>query len=179
MERTGKTPIGRNVLFSILSGAAGTAGMDLLLYCRYRHAGGGDSVWGWEFAKGVKSWDAASAPGQVGRKLGEFLTQRPLPDSWARSTTNLVHWATGAGWGLQYGLLANKMARPPWMLGLSLGPAAWLSGYIVLPFAKIYKPIWDYDATTLTKDLSAHLLYGVATGMTYVALTRQIRNKPA
>jgi hypothetical protein len=26
----------------------------------------------------------------------------------------------------------------------------------------LYKPIWKYDAETLAKDLSAHLVYGLA-----------------
>jgi len=34
---------------------------------------------------------------------------------------------------------------------------------VVLPAAKLYKPIWKYDAKTLAKDLSGHLVYGLAT----------------
>jgi hypothetical protein len=26
--------------------------------------------------------------------------------------------------------------------------------------AKVYKPIWEYDARTLANDLSAHIVYG-------------------
>jgi len=32
-----------------------------------------------------------------------------------------------------------------------------------LPAATLYQPIWDYDAKTLANDLSAHLVYGLAT----------------
>ncbi|MBV8998035.1 MAG: hypothetical protein JO304_03180, partial [Solirubrobacterales bacterium] len=35
-----------------------------------------------------------------------------------------------------------------------------------LPAAKLYQPIWDYDAKTLANDLSAHLVYGLATAIT-------------
>jgi hypothetical protein len=157
-----------------LSGAVGTAGMDLLWYARHRREGGKDSLWKWEFGDGIKNWDEASAPGQVGRKVERFLLQGRPPDSWARPTTNLVHWATGAGWGLQFGLIVSKASRRRWMLGLSLGPAAWLSSYVVLPLAKVYKPIWDYDRRTLEKDFSAHMLYGVATGVAFSALTRAV-----
>ena len=31
----------------------------------------------------------------------------------------------------------------------------------------IYKPIWEYDAKTLAKDLSAHLAYGAGTGSAF------------
>ena len=39
----------------------------------------------------------------------------------------------------------------------------WAAGYVVLPAAKLYQPIWKYDRATLTKDLSAHLVYGLGT----------------
>jgi hypothetical protein len=34
---------------------------------------------------------------------------------------------------------------------------------VILPAAKLYKPIWDYDFNTLANDLSAHLAYGLGT----------------
>ena len=163
----------RRVVAGAFAGAAGTAAMDLLLYQRYRREGGKDSLWQWEFAGGVTSWDEASAPGQVGQKLERAVTGRPPPDSWARATTNLTHWATGIGWGIQYGALARKTSRHPWTRALALGPSAWLSSYVVLPLAKVYKPIWEYDAQTLGEDLSAHLVFGTATSAVFAALTRE------
>ena len=162
----------RNVLLGALSGAAGTVAMDLLLYARYRRSGGSESVGKWEFSEGVTSWDQAPAPGQLGRKLEKLVARRPPPDSWARPTTNLVHWATGAGWGLQYAVLAGRTSRHRWLLATALGPAVWLAGYVVLPLAKVYKPIWEYDAQTLRKDLSAHVLYGTVTAAAFAALAR-------
>jgi len=43
----------------------------------------------------------------------------------------------------------------------SLRPAA--RACVILPAATLYQPIWDYDAKTLANDLSAHLVYGLAT----------------
>lgn len=163
----------RRAAAGALAGAAGTAAMDRLLYRRYRRDGGKDSFWQWEFAGGVMSWDEASAPGQVGRKIEQLATHRPPPDNWARTTTNLVHWATGIGWGVQYGALAGASARHPRMLALALGPSAWLSSYALLPLAKIYKPIWEYDAKTLADDLSAHLVFGTATAAVFAALNQE------
>jgi len=37
----------------------------------------------------------------------------------------------------------------------------------------VYKPIWKYDARTLGKDLSAHLVYGATTGATFAVLARR------
>ena len=163
--------LSRHVALGALAGAAGTAAMDYLLYRRYRGAGGNDSLWQWEFAAGVTSWDKASAPGQLGQKLLRFATGQPPPDDWARATTNLMHWATGIGWGVQYGVLAGLTSSLPWLRALALGPSAWLASYAILPLAKVYKPIWEYDARTLGNDLSAHLVFGTATSAVYAGLT--------
>jgi hypothetical protein len=163
----------RHLALGAVAGAVGTAAMDLVQYWRYRREGGKESLWRWELAAGVTSWDEASAPGQVGQELERFVTGRPPPDRWARTTTNLVHWATGIGWGLQYGALAGRTSGHPWVRGLALGPAVWLAGYAVLPLAGVYKPIWEYDARTLGVDLSDHLVFGVTTGAVFAALTRE------
>ena len=167
-----RTSLGRDVAAGALAGAAGTVAMDLLLYSRYRRDGGKDSLRQWEFADDVLSWDEASAPGQVGKKLEQLVTRQAPPESWARTTTNVVHWATGIGWGIQYGARAAPPGRHPWIRALALGPAAWLSSYAVLPLAKVYKPIWEYDAPTLAKDLSAHLVFGTVTSAAFAALSR-------
>ena len=83
-----------------------------------------------------------------------------------------MHWATGIGWGLQYAALASRTPRLPWLRALALGPLAWLASYAILPLAKVYKPIWEYDARTLGDDLSAHLVFGTATSAVFAALTR-------
>ena len=155
-----------------VSGAVGTAAMDLLWYRRYRRDGGQDSAWRWESVEGVTTWDEASAPGQLGEKVERLVTGHAPPDRWARPTTNLVHWATGAGWGLQYAALTARPSKYPVRRALALGPTAWLAGYVILPLAGVYKPIWDYDARTLGKDLSAHLLYGATTSAAFAVLSR-------
>jgi hypothetical protein len=89
----------RRLAAGAVAGAVGTAAMDLLLYRRYRREGGKEPPGRWELAVGVTSWDEASAPGQLGQKVVRRVTRRPSPDSWARTTTNVVQWATGIGWG--------------------------------------------------------------------------------
>ena len=165
------SPVGA-VTLGAAAGAVGTAAMDSLWFWRYRRDGGQQGAVAWETAEGVDKWYDASAPGQVGRRLVEGFTGRELPDRWARAMTNAVHWGTGLAWGAQFGLLAGSTKRRHWTLGLLLGPAVWLAAYVLLPFAKLYKPMWEYDAKTLAKDLSAHLVYGAATGASFAALTR-------
>jgi hypothetical protein len=172
MRRERKSGLGHRLTVGALSGVVGTAAMDLLLYRRYRREGGQDSAWRWESAEGVTNWDTASAPGQLGEKVERLVTRRPPPDRWARPTTNAVHWATGAMWGLQYAMFAGRPARHPALRALALGPAAWSAGYAVLPLAGVYRPIWKYDARTLGRDLSAHLVYGATTSAAFAMLTR-------
>jgi hypothetical protein len=162
----------RHLAAGAVAGAAGTAAMDLLLYGRYRRNGGTESLWQWEFSGGVRTWKDASAPGQVGEKVERLVTGHQPPDEWARATTNIVHWATGIGWGLQYGALASSRSWHPWLRALGLGPLAWLSSYVILPLARVYRPIWEYDAHTLGEDLSAHLVYGATTSAAFAVLTR-------
>jgi hypothetical protein len=108
------------------------------------------------------------------RPLLEGFLGRELPDTWARSTQNVVHWATGMGWGGQFGALVGPAKHRSWAWGLVLGPVAWSAGYAVLPLANLYKPIWDYDAKTVAKDLSAHLVYGVVTGVVVAGLVASV-----
>ena len=154
------------------AGAAATDAMDLVLYLCYRRDGGQDSLWQWESAGAVTTWDAASAPGQLGQKLERLVIGKKPPDTWARATTNLVHWATGIGWGLQFAVLASRTSSHPLLPAWGRGPSAWLASYVILPLAKVYKPIWQYDAPTLGDDLSAHLVFGTTTSAVFAALTR-------
>jgi hypothetical protein len=163
----------RNLAAGVVAGAVGTGVMDLLLYTRYRREGGTDSLWRWEFADSVTNWDQASAPGQLGYMALRAVTDKRPPDEWARPTTNLMHWVTGVGWGVQYGAVASMVGGHALLRAVALGPAAWLSGYVLLPVAKVYKPIWEYDGRTLAKDLSAHLVYGATAAGTFAVLARR------
>jgi hypothetical protein len=155
----------------LLAGAIGTVSMDTVRYVKYRRGGGHDSPLAWEFGP-VDSWEQAPDPGQVTKRLIEGFTQREIPDRWAWLTSTLTHWAYGSAAGALYGVLAGSMRRPHALYGLPFGATVWVSGYVVLPEAGLYKPIWDYDAKTLASDLSAHLAYGAGTGAAFWLFTR-------
>ena len=59
------------------------------------------------------------------------------------------------------------------MAGLVFAPVVWTSGYVILPQAKVYKQIWEYDLPTLGRDLSAHLVYGAVTATVLRLLARR------
>lgn len=156
------TPVGA-VVRGLLAGAVGTAAMDALLFFRYRRGGGTSSPEDWEFSEGLSSWKDAPAPAQVGKRLTEGLFDIRLPPTRAPLVNNVTHWGYGVLGGAQYGLIVGSLPKHRVGYGLPFGASVWLSGYLVLPLAKLYKPIWEYDRKTLAKDLSAHLVYGLAT----------------
>jgi hypothetical protein len=154
------------VVAGLLAGIVGTASMDSVRYVRYRHDGGQEGPLEWEFAP-IRSWEKAPEPGQVGRRVIEGFTQRKLPDRWAWLTSTIAHWCYGASWAALYGILVGSLRRPHPVYGVPFGALVWAGGYLMLPLAGLYKPIWKYDAKTLGEDLSAHLTYGAATGTAF------------
>jgi hypothetical protein len=169
--RATPTPV-RAIGRGLVAGALGTAAMDALLYERYRRDGGESSVEDWEFSAGLTSWDQAPAPALVGKRLVEGLFNVELSARSVPVVNNVTHLAFGIINGAQYGIVAGSLKRPKIRHGLLFGATVWASGYVVLPAAKLYKPIWEYDAKTLAKDLSAHLVYGLATATALRALSR-------
>ena len=166
------TPLGA-LAGGVAAGALGTAALDLVMYSHYRSDGGTQGPLEWEFSAGVEDWEGAAAPAQVGRRVVEGLFQVELAPRWARLTNNVMHWAYGLLWGAQYGLVAGSARRLPHINGLVLGPVVFASGYVVLPLTKLYKPIWEYDAPALAKDLSGHMAYGLVTAEAFRLLARR------
>lgn len=159
------------VVAGLAAGAAGTVGMDTARYLMYRRAGGEKSPLEWEFPP-VESWQQAPDPGQVAKRLIEGFTGRELPDRRAWLTSTVAHWAYGSAWAALYGVVAGSLRRPRPLYGLPFAVLVWASGYVLLPEAGLYKPIWDYDAKTLASDLGGHLAYGAATGAAFPVLAR-------
>lgn len=165
------SPLGA-VVRGAVAGAVGTVALDAYNYALYRSGGGTDDPLTWEFSAGMDDWEKAPAPAQVGRRIYEGLFQRTLPGSSARLVNNVTHWGYGIFWGTQFGVLAAS-TRPRKLRGPLFGTMVWLSGYVILPLAKLYKPLWEYDKATLVKDWGSHLAYGTATSATFSILSRR------
>lgn len=126
-----------------------------------------------EFSAGLNSWDEAPAPAQFGRRLIVGILRVELAPERARLINNIVHWAIGVGWGAAAGLVSGSFrTRRAWH-GLILGAGVWAQSYVVLVPAKLYRPMWEYDAETLWKDLSAHLVYGLAAATMFRVLAHR------
>ena len=156
------TPVGA-VVRGLLAGAVGTAAMDTFLFVRYRRGGGKERPEEWESSEDLSSWEDAPAPAQVGKRLVEGLFEVELPPTRARLVNNVMHWAYGTLQGALYGIVAGSLRKRRVDYGLPFGTAVWAGDYVIVPASKLYKPIWEYDAKTLAKDLTGHLVYGLAT----------------
>jgi hypothetical protein len=142
MTRSQPTPLGA-LLTGLVAGAVGTAAMDLVQFARYRRGGDEDRLLEWRVVEGV--------------------FQRELPAERAALTNNVMHWGYGIAWGGLFGLVAGSLRAPKVRHGLALGATAWAASYVLLPLAGLYRPIWEYDAKVLAKDLGDHLVYGLGT----------------
>lgn len=164
------TPLGV-IARGVIAGALGTAAMDTLLFARYKRDGGESGFAAWESSAGLTGWEDAPAPAQVGKRLAEGLFVHELPPQRARLVNNITHWATGLLGAAQYGIVAGSLHTRRIGYGVPFGASVWASGYVVLPAAKLYQPIWEYDRKTLADDLSAHLIYGLATAIAFQLLS--------
>ncbi len=164
------SPIGA-ISRGVVAGAIGTVAMDLLWYRRYRRGGGEDSFPVWELTTDLSSWEGAPAPALIGKRLLEALSRRDIPERDAGLVNDVMHWSYGLFWGAQYGIVARAGAAPrPLRTGIAFGSAVWASDYVVLPLAKVYKPIWEYDSKSLLEDLSAHVVFGVGAATAFQLL---------
>ena len=165
------TPAGA-IVSGLVAGVIGTAAMDAFLFARYKRDGGETRFGDWELSKGLSSWEDAPAPAHVGKRLFEGLFQRELPATTAPLVSNVMHWGYGIANAAQYGIVAGSLPEPRVRYGAPFGATVWASGYVILPLAKLYEPIWKYDTKTLANDLSAHLVYGLTTAAAFRFLTR-------
>jgi len=165
--------IWRSAARGAAAGLVATLAMDILLYRRHRADGGEPGFAAWEFTSSATGFDddATPAPAKIGEGIADAVGF-DVPDSSVAATSNVVHWATGAGWGSAAGLAAT--ALPPAAAGMLTGMAAWGTSNAALGATGIYEPITSYDRETLWKDLSAHLVFGTVLGL--VLSGRTLRN---
>ncbi len=141
--------------------------MDSVWYQRHRAEGGTASFRDWEFQT-VNGFENAPAPAKVGQALARKV-HIEIPDGKAGLTNNVVHWTTGISWGVVAAMLRPLPRVGAIKSGLIVGVASWSTSYAVLPKLGVYKPITEYDAKTLWKDLSAHLVFGSVVGAASLA----------
>lgn len=161
----------RSVVLGAVSGLVGTLCMDLLWFRRFRSEGGSQSFIPWESSEGLNAYEDAPAPARTAKVMAE-LAGVDLPDSSARVANNAVHWLTGMAWGEMHGAVAFVSGTSNPVLGLATAVTAWATSYVVLPRLGVYEPMSEYEWDVLRQDLTAHLMYGSALGLTFRVLSR-------
>jgi hypothetical protein len=108
----------------------------------------------------------SSAPADAACKV---LRVEPVDEAAKARFSTLVHWGYGTGWGGVRGLLAG--------IGLGGGSATtihfatvWGGGLVMLPALDVGPPASGMEASELVIDAFHHLVYAVATALTYRAL---------
>lgn len=160
----------RSVALGAVSGLVGTLCMDLLWFRRFRAGGGSQDFIPWETSEGLDNYEGAPAPARTAKVMAG-LAGVDLPDSSARFANNMVHWSTGIGWGKMHGAGAFALRTANPVLGLVTAVTAWATSYVVLPRLGVYEPMSEYDRDVLLQDLTAHLVYGSALGLTFRLLS--------
>jgi len=171
MGTTAETPL-TDVLIGAGAGLAGTLAKDQFQkFAAQASSSGSDEGGGDE----PSSWDEVSAPAQVGRRVIEGVFHREVPFEQHEKVMWGTHLGYGASWGALYGVL-EASAKPRTLAhGLALGSVVWASAYVILPAAKLYKPIWKYPPKTLAKDLSYHLVYGLGVALAFAGARRLLQ----
>lgn len=149
------------------AGLVGALAMDALWYRRHRESGGEDDFAEWELTE-ADNVQEAGAPAQMAEKVTDAVGV-DVPDEHAGTVNDVVHWLTGAGYGIGHAMLNGR--RNALVGGVLTGVGALTNSYTTLGAVGVYEPVWEYDPETLAQDASAHLVYGVATGLTYAALS--------
>jgi hypothetical protein len=156
----------RSVITGVVAGAVGTLAMDLTWYRRYRSGGGNQGFIPWETSEGTTGYEEAAAPARTAKAVADMVGIE-LPDASARTMNNVVHWLTGLSWGGAHGTVVAAARTSNPLIGLATAVTAWATSYAVLPKLGIYEQMSEYDNDVLWKDLSAHLVFGAALGLSY------------
>jgi hypothetical protein len=137
----------------LLAGAAGTAAMTVSSTLEAK----------------IRGREPSKAPARAAAKV---LGINEFESSAAESRfSNLVHWGYGTGWGVVRALLG--------LAGLSPGAATaghlaavWGNEAVMLPTLGVAPPFWMWGADEVAIDVFHHVVYAVATGVAYEALSR-------
>lgn len=164
----------RIALRGLGAGLLGTATMTATQKIAMRLAGADSDSSEQQPSDGARDpWEDAPAPAQAARQISQAVFTRDVSPGHIPLLTSVLHWSYGTGWGLVYGVVAERAPRSRALrLGALFGAAVWAMSYVQLVPMGIYEPPWQYPAKELTLDLSYHLSYGVGTGLGFALLSR-------
>lgn len=113
------------------------------------------------------------APGEIVAVLERRADWRPST-SLHQTATFAAHFGYGAGAGAIYGRLRNSSRGNPVVRGMAHGMAVWAASYLVLlPAARILKPVTEHDARRTSLMIAGHLVWGASLGVAEDLLSRK------
>jgi uncharacterized membrane protein len=120
---------------------------------------------------GLTGGAESRAPAVVGERilgaLGVTVKKEQRP-----ALNAATHALYGTSWGLPFGVLFGRGARPPGPAkGLAFGFGVWAASLAKLPALGVAPPPWKQSPAALARDLGFHLVYGVATAAAYESFT--------
>jgi hypothetical protein len=127
------------------------------------------SAQNWVYA--LTRGEQSEAPAEVGERILGALGIKVKKEQ--RPTLNTaMHILYGTSWGLPFGVLFGRAARPPGPAkGLAFGFGVWAVSLAKLPALGVAPPPWKQSPAALAEDLAFHLVYGVATAAAYEAFS--------
>lgn len=164
--RDGPTPLGA-LWRGLAAGLVGTGLMTLAQEASSRlmssgEDGGGDG--------GPPSWDEASAPAKVARKVSTGVFDEDIDPERIPALTNGMHWAYGTAWGAVYGLAQGTVHARPAPHGLTFGTLVMGTSYAQLVPMGLSKPPWGYPPKDLATEWGFHAVYGLGVAAAFRAL---------
>jgi hypothetical protein len=143
----------------LVAGLAGTAAMTAATTLESRLTGRAPSV----------------APAQA---VETVVGVEPDDEQAEQRLSNMTHWAYGTGWGLPRAVLSG-IGLPGPVATVAHFAAVWGAALTMLPALRIAPPPGEWGGEELAKDAVRHLVYAVAAGVTYAALSRRDRARRA
>ena len=158
----------RTLARGLAAGVAGTAAMTV--YKRLVESRPHEGV--------ERTWETAPPQARIVRgvlgRVGVDLSPRRIP-----LVSNLVHWAYGTALGPAYAVLDERADGSPAVEGAGFGAGVWALSHAELTPAGLKPAPWRFSIGGFARDLSQHLVYGLAVAAAYEALERRERRSRA
>ena len=151
-DRVRITPVANSIGKGLVAGFAGTAAMTVSSTIEAK----------------VRKREASTAPAKAAEKV--LGIERFKNEGAEERFSNLVHWGYGTGWGVVRATL-SLAGLPPAKATAAHFAAIWGNEAAMLPALDVAPPFWTWGAKEVAIDVWHHVVYAVATGVAYDALS--------
>lgn len=107
---------------------------------------------------------------EVAERLAEGVAQQPIDQETKAQAGHVVHWSYGSAWGVAFGVLQSSLRLPHLLAGLLFGAAVGTVADTLLPRLGLQTPPSQRPAPLTVAYMGYHLVYGLATSLTWAIL---------